>query len=232
MPTAFLVDGGYFVKRYRAVYPNAFHHDAHTVAKNLFTACIQHLEDDESRQKWDLYRILFYDCPPLTKKAHLPISGKAIDFALSKEAKFRVELHEELKKLRKVALRLGHLSEWGGWIIKPESTKDLLSGALKVADLKDSDLRYEVRQKAVDMKIGLDVASLSYKRLVDQIVLIAGDADFVPAAKLARREGIDFILDPMWKPIPATLFEHIDGLHSTWPKPGPQHAQAVAQIKL
>jgi uncharacterized LabA/DUF88 family protein len=29
--------------------------------------------------------------------------------------------------------------------------------------------------------------------LVDQIVL---DADFVPAAKLARREGNDFVLDP------------------------------------
>ncbi len=27
---------------------------------------------------------------------------------------------------------------------------------------------------------------------IDQIILIAGDSDFVPAAKLARREGIDF----------------------------------------
>jgi uncharacterized LabA/DUF88 family protein len=32
---------------------------------------------------------------------------------------------------------------------------------------------------------------------VQQIVLISGDEDFVPALKLARREGIDFILDPM-----------------------------------
>lgn len=71
----------------------------------------------------------------------------------------------------------------------------------------------------MDMKIGLDIASVSYKKQVDQIVLVAGDADFVPAAKLARREGIDFVLDPMWNTVPSDLHEHIDGLHSTSTKP-------------
>ena len=69
------------------------------------------------------------------------------------------------------------------------------------------------------MKIGLDIASMAYKGQVDQIILISGDSDFVPAAKLARREGIDFILDPMWNPIKSNLSEHIDGLHTCCPKP-------------
>lgn len=69
------------------------------------------------------------------------------------------------------------------------------------------------------MKIGLDIASLAYKKLVDQIILIAGDSDFVPAAKHARREGIDFILDPMWHTIKPDLFEHIDGLQTRVSKP-------------
>ena len=43
-------------------------------------------------------------------------------------------------------------------------------------------------------------------------------SDFVPAAKLARREGIDFILDPMNANIKDDLFEHIDGLRSQWNK--------------
>ena len=64
------------------------------------------------------------------------------------------------------------------------------------------------------MRIGLDIASLAQKGLVDQIVLIAGDSDFVPAAKHARREGIDFILDPMWHTIKNSLNIHIDGLTS------------------
>lgn len=68
------------------------------------------------------------------------------------------------------------------------------------------------------MKIGLDIASLAYKQIVQKIILIAGDSDFVPASKFARREGIEFILDPMRKEIRADLMEHIDGLQTTLPK--------------
>ena len=64
------------------------------------------------------------------------------------------------------------------------------------------------------MKIGLDIATLAYNKLVDQIVLISGDSDFVPAAKLARREGIDFILDPLFANVKPELSEHIDGLRT------------------
>ena len=56
------------------------------------------------------------------------------------------------------------------------------------------------------MRVGLDIASIATKRLATQIVLVAGDSDFVPAAKFARREGVDFILDPMWQKVrPALL---------------------------
>ncbi len=64
------------------------------------------------------------------------------------------------------------------------------------------------------MKVGLDIASLAFKERVDQIILIAGDSDFVPAAKFARKEGVDFILDPMMNNIDPSLHEHIDGLMS------------------
>ena len=77
-----------------------------------------------------------------------------------------------------------------------------------------------LKQKGVDMRIGVDIASLVLKKQVDTIVLVAGDSDFVPAAKLARREGIDFILDPLWQQINADLFEHIDGLQSGLSRPG------------
>ena len=69
-------------------------------------------------------------------------------------------------------------------------------------------------QKGVDMRIGLDIASLAYKKEVNQIVLISGDSDFVPAAKLARREGVDFILDPLGASVKDNLFIHIDGLNT------------------
>ena len=68
------------------------------------------------------------------------------------------------------------------------------------------------------MRIGIDIASLAFKKQVDQIVLISGDSDFVPAAKQARREGIDFILDPMRATIKEDLFEHIDGMRTKAPQ--------------
>lgn len=64
------------------------------------------------------------------------------------------------------------------------------------------------------MRVGVDITSLAFKKQVNQIILISGDSDFVPAAKQARREGIDFILDPMGATIKPDLFEHIDGIRS------------------
>lgn len=218
MPTAILVDGGFFIKRYRQVYTKDTDQPPQRVAKNLHEICLKHLSSNQ-KEKRSLYRIFYYDCPPLSKKAHHPLSGKAIDFDKTREAIFRTELHSELRKLRKVALRLGRLSDSSNWQVKPEKLKALLKKEISIHDLQESDLLYDVKQKGVDMKIGLDIASLSYKHLVKQIVLIAGDSDFTPAAKLARREGIDFILDPMWNPINQDLHEHIDGLMSTCPQP-------------
>lgn len=127
--------------------------------------------------------------------------------------------HEELKRFRKVALRFGRIANEGQWKIKANKVKLLLNGKIQVSDLVDTDVHYDARQKGVDIKIGLDISSLSYMKAVDQIILIAGDSDFVPAAKLARREGIDFVLDPMWNHINPDLHEHIDGLVSCWPRP-------------
>ncbi|CAI07304.1 hypothetical protein ebB63 [Aromatoleum aromaticum EbN1] len=73
------------------------------------------------------------------------------------------------------------------------------------------------------MRIGLDIASLTLKKQADTIVLVAGDSDFVPAAQLARREGMEFILDPLWQKVNDDLFEHIDGLQSGLKRPVDRH---------
>ncbi len=89
-----------------------------------------------------------------------------------------------------------------------------MNGSKSVDDLDSTDFELNLEQKGVDMRIGLDIAQLAFKKQVDKIILIAGDSDFVPAAKLARREGIDFILDPLGAHIKDNLSLHIDGLRT------------------
>jgi uncharacterized LabA/DUF88 family protein len=211
--TAILIDGGFYRKCYRHMYPDAVAHSAEAVARNICTAAMKHLASG-----FELYRIFYYDCLPYGQRQHYPISKKSVDFSKSALHSESLALFEELKKKRKVALRLGKIKDRGNWQIFPEKLKALFKGEMRFEDLQDSDLFYELRQKGIDMKIGVDIASLALKKQVQQIVLISGDEDFVPAAKLARREGIDFILDPLWRPIDPNLFEHIDGLQSTSPK--------------
>ena len=212
MPTAVIVDAAFFLKRFRRVYPALDARDPEVVASTLYTMSMAHVADIE------LYRILVYDCPPLDKKSHHPITGESVDFSKLPGALFRLEFHEQLKRLRKVALRMGYLSGHK-WVIKPAATKKLLNGTLTRDQLTWRDVEFDIAQKGVDMKIGIDITSLALKRMVKQIVLISGDGDFVPAAKLARREGIDIVLDPMWSHIGEALHEHIDGLRSTSPRP-------------
>ncbi len=215
--TAILVDGAFFLKRYRSI-KKIKQLNAQKTANDLWEMCLKHLTQAKN-EKYDLDRIFYYDCLPYSKKQHNPLTKKAIDFSKTGQYKFQIEFFEELKKKRKVALRLGLLEDRKRWIIKPQITKDLLGKKVTVDELKEEDVMFDFIQKRVDIKIGLDIASMSLKKQIQQIILISGDSDFVPAAKLARREGIDFLLNPMWNPIKPHLFEHIDGLISKIEKP-------------
>jgi len=217
--TAVMVDAGFFLKRARHVYGALSPREA---ADKLHKLALCHLNDPKTGLPMArLYRIFVYDAPPATWKGHTPLGRKSLDLAKSPVAQWRREFHEALRGLRKVALRLGEVPAGQVcWQLKPKVLKELINGKRRWEELTDDDFRLDMRQKGVDMRLGLDIASLAYKKQVNQIVLISGDADFVPAAKLARREGIDFILEPMWTTIRSDLFEHIDGLRSWCPRPG------------
>ncbi len=105
------------------------------------------------------------------------------------------------------------------WKIRDHKlNKKVISGEIDPATIQEPDVVYYAKQKGVDMKIGLDIATLTHKKLADRIVLIAGDSDFVPASKMARREGINFVLDAMNHPMREDLQGHSDWLHTTLPK--------------
>ena len=211
--TAILIDGGFYRKR--AYYFTGEKSPAER-ANELFKYCMRLLSD--KRENRNLYRIFYYDCPPSDKNVYNPITKKSVCLGRTDDYKWTMEFFDELKRFRKVALRMGRLSEEQVvYNLKNEAFKKLMNGTLKPEDITEQDMTLNLEQKGVDMRIGIDISSLAFKKQVDQIILVSGDSDFVPAAKQARREGIDFLLSPMGNPIKKDLFEHIDGLLSRKP---------------
>lgn len=227
MKTAVLIDLAFALKRYRTLIekPSGRVHKPEEIVECLWKTAKQHVDVG----KGTLYRILCYDCAPFDRGATNPINKKFVDFRKTEVAIRNSKIHELLISRRSVAIRRGILTP-RQWVLTEDVLKELLAGTKTVATLTQDDVMFEFRQKQVDMKLGLDIASLAYKQLVSRIVLLAGDSDFVPAAKLARREGIDFVLDPLWHPINPDLVEHIDGLKTFWPKPKPKPPTAAPAI--
>lgn len=212
--TAILVDGGFYRRRASFLWGKM---SAEERAKELNAYCQAHLHEKDGGIERQLYRIFYYDCAPIEKRSvYHPLTKKNIDLDKSDTYIWSKTFLNELKRRRKFALRLGELSKHSCYNLNPTVTKELLSGKRTLDSLTERDFEFVSQQKGVDMRIGIDIASIAYRKQASQIILISGDSDFVPAAKLARREGIDFILDPMWADINDSLFEHIDGLESLW----------------
>lgn len=200
MKVVFMIDGWFMRKRIYKL--KTFFYDG----PNIRRYCLKHLRGGDT-----LYRIFYYDTAPLDKKGHNPISRNAINFAKTIVAEEQYKLLESIKRTPNFALRLG-TTAWKNnrWILNANKFKELLEKKINVDDLVDSDVVPWIEQKAVDMKMGLDIASIATKRLADKLIIISGDADIVPALKLARQEGMIVGLDPVRNPIAPELSEHVD----------------------
>ena len=182
---AILVDEGYYRKRANRLFGQK---TAAERATELEEYCKKHLLQDKTGTY--LYRIFYYDYPPCDKNIYHPFLQRNINLKKSDLYTWMNTFLNELKSTRKFALRMGRLSSNDtGYIIKPEKMKALCANKISFSDI-------------------------TLKKQVDQIILIAGDSDFVPSAKLTRREGVDFILEPMGQTINDDLNEHIDGIRS------------------
>lgn len=76
----------------------------------------------------------------------------------------------------------------------------------------DDDKRLVINQKQVDMLLGLDIAHVSYQKLVDRILVFCKDTDIVPALKCARINGLQVCLAHIKEgfAIAAEIKKHVD----------------------
>jgi uncharacterized LabA/DUF88 family protein len=194
---AVLVDGG-FIKRRLGTELQPF-------SPEDFSEFLTQLREHGALGSCNLHRVYFYDAAPLNESKRKPLNGGNTNFGATDTARRNIKLHEDLVRLPFVALRMGELA-FRGWAVAREA----LPERADEATIRAEHIRPNVQQKGVDMRIGLDIAALTLKRMADIIVLVTADSDFVPAMKFARREGAQLFLVPLGNPMKDGMREHSD----------------------
>lgn len=157
--TAILVDGAFYRKRAYTLFGDKTPKER---ADELEFYCKRHIKEEKEDSR--LYRIFYYDCPPSNKVIYHPYSKVGIDLSKSKDFQWANEFYKELTHRRKFALRLGRLAdEQALFNLRPDVTKKLFSGSKKLDEIKVEDFSLDMKQKGVDMRIGLDISTLAYK---------------------------------------------------------------------
>lgn len=143
------------------------------------------------RMKDELLKILYYDARPYKGEVKIA-NGRRVNLSPD-------DAWIDLLKLKELfAIRLGRC---------------------KTSGTAPSRKQIKFIQKGVDMRVGLDIASLPGN--VEKIILVTGDTDLVPAIKHARKCGVQVVLVQLAKAknISRELHEHADYIRTAkWPK--------------
>lgn len=172
------MDGGYVIKRLegpRHRFPSA------TTIRRLAAELVSRTGPAS------LYRVFFYHADPYRGSLRRPVLGERIRFESTRTAREHRRLLRELEGSRDFAVRRGEVV-FRGWRIRRAVQRQLQTEPER--PIAAGDFVPDLVQKGVDMRIGLDIAALALKRLVDTVVVVSGDADMVPAMRFARREGL------------------------------------------
>ncbi len=154
----------------------------------------------------DLLRIYFYDASPAKDRLTNPIDGSATDLSVTAEFRQHMSLLDTLELTPNLAVRRGEVVVHG-WRLGSVAFQGMLKNP-RAPTAKD--IVPDLEQKGVDLRIGLDIARLALREMVDIIVVVTGDSDLVPAFRFARREGVRVFLDHLGHGVRRDLKAHAD----------------------
>ncbi len=146
----------------------------------------------------EIYRIYVYTAVPPEK-----IRVKNRELLVNRD-------DEEIRQLHKSYPEIHNNSSQFVRKIMREDFVAVRLGRVAIRLVKDGII---LEQKQVGMLIGLDIAHLSYNKLVDRIIIFSYDSDMVPALKTARINGIQIVLpliDRVVCNVNEELLEHTD----------------------
>lgn len=196
---AILMDGGFVIKKLSAenrVFPGADEIEslAHQICQ--LTAA----------QNSELLRAYFYHARPATAEIKNPISGEIINLAETDIFRSHESLIDSLELKASFAVRLGETTT-SDWRLGSKAMKNMLAAPRAV---EAHDLVPNISQKGVDLRIGIDLARLALRSLVDTVIVVTGDSDLIPAFKFVRREGLRVILATLGHGVRRDLKAHAD----------------------
>lgn len=201
---AVLIDGAFFYRKVGKKLRRAPRADDVIMYCNM-------LRGHELLREMTLLRIYYYDARPATGRLQNPISGQGLDLGTTKVHRRNTAFFQSLELKPDISFRSGEAVTYG-WRLSKDTLKSLEEGRKTVKDLDGDDFIPNIEQKGVDLRIGLDMARLSLRNLVDVIVVVTGDSDLVPAFKFARREGVRVYLDHMGHGVKNELKVHTDAI--------------------
>jgi len=194
-----LIDGGFYVQKFKereGRLPNA-----NDIENEIAVIMAETQKKTGADCKDILFRVFYYDCSPFDGKVKKPGDTVETDYSQTKAYTAKERVLKSVAQKERFAVRLGELS-FDGW--SEVKKTDPATG------VETTDYVPKLRQKGVDMKVGLDMAYMALKHTVDKVVLVAGDSDFVAPMKFVRREGLQVYMYSMGHKVKAKLIEHSD----------------------
>lgn len=196
---AILLDGGFVIKKVQAqtrAFPNA---DSVERLATKVCACVA---DAGST----LLRAYFYHARPAAGEITNPLSAEIVRLAGSKTAREHESLIDSLELKPDFAVRLGETTV-NDWRIGHSAMKAMMR---KPRPMEAKDLVPNISQKGVDLRIGLDLARLALREMVDTVIVVTGDSDLIPAFRFVRREGLRVVLATLGHGVRRDLRAHAD----------------------
>jgi uncharacterized LabA/DUF88 family protein len=156
----------------------------------------------------DLLRIYFYHAQPAKDVLTNPIDKSRLNLGATPTYARHESLLDKLELKPDFSVRLGE-TVTHEWRLGSSAMKSLMKTP---GPVQPGDLVPNVSQKGVDLRIGLDIARLALREMVQAIAVVTGDSDLIPAFKFARREGIRVYLDALGHGVRRDLKAHADRL--------------------
>lgn len=155
---AVLVDGAFYLKRAKSLKGQK---SPSARADELVRYCRKHADNEHA----DIYRVFYYDCDPIGKKAFHPFLGRTVDLGKTEDYEWKKDFFAELARKRKFAIRKGESLDGScEYVMKHLVSRELALGKRSIDTLSEDDFVLDIQQKGVDVRIGLDLALIAHER--------------------------------------------------------------------